>query len=42
MNIPSEILLNLWLLFMVIFGGGCVEACRRLLRRDRMRRGIRP
>lgn len=39
MNIPSEILLNLWIAFLLIGFGGCGEACRRLLRRDRIARG---
>lgn len=39
MNIPSEVLLNLWILFLIVLGGGLTEACRRLLRRDRIARG---
>jgi len=42
MNIPSEILLNLWITFNLVLGGGLLAAIRHLLRRDRMRRGIRP
>lgn len=39
MNIPSVVLTNLWILFMIILAGGCVEGCRRLLRRERIARG---
>jgi hypothetical protein len=41
-TIPSDILLHLWLFFMLVLAGGLVEGCRRLLRRDRIVRGIRP
>lgn len=42
MNIPSELLLNLWIAFMWILGCGLAASIRHLVRRDRMRRGIRP
>lgn len=42
MNIQSEILINLWLAFMLLLSGGLLEGCRRLIRRDRAVRGIRP
>ncbi|EJM92433.1 hypothetical protein [Pseudomonas sp. GM67] len=41
-TIPSDILLHLWLGFMLVLAGGLIESCRRLLRRDRIARGIRP
>ncbi|WP_256218265.1 hypothetical protein [Pseudomonas sp. URMO17WK12:I12] len=41
-TIPSEILLHLWLAFMLILGVGCIEGCRRLMRQERTARGIRP
>jgi hypothetical protein len=27
--------------FMLLLAGGCLEVCRRLIRRDRLARGIR-
>lgn len=42
MNIPSEILLNLWITFNLVLGGGLLAAIRHLLRRDRIVRGVRP
>ena len=41
MNIPSEILLNLWIAFLLVLSGGLIESCRRLLRRDRIARGVK-
>lgn len=41
MNIPSEILLNLWIAFMWVLGCGLAAAIRHLLRRDRIARGVR-
>lgn len=41
-TIPSDILLHLWLAFMLISIGGCLEGIRHLLRRDRIARRIRP
>lgn len=41
-TIPSEILLHLWLLFMLVLGGACVEGIRRLVRRELIARGGRP
>jgi hypothetical protein len=37
----SEILIHLWLGFMLIASGGVLEACRRLDRRYRIARGER-
>jgi hypothetical protein len=42
MNIPSEILLNLWIAFFLILGGGLSASIRQVLRRDRIARGVRP
>ncbi|WP_259698527.1 hypothetical protein [Pseudomonas brassicacearum] len=42
MNIPNEILINLWIAFMLILGGGLMAAIRHLLRRERIARGVRP
>ncbi|WP_256589988.1 hypothetical protein [Pseudomonas sp. B1(2018)] len=41
-TIPSDILLHLWLAFLVIAYVGCVEGIRRLLARGRIARGGRP
>lgn len=41
MSIPSEILLNLWIALMLVLAGGLVESCRRLIRRDRIARGVK-
>jgi hypothetical protein len=38
----SDILIHLWLFFMLALAGGCLEGCRRLIRRDRIARGVRP
>lgn len=40
--IPSDILLHLWLAFMLILGGCCVEGIRRLSRHERIVRGDQP
>lgn len=39
--IPSEILINLWLAFVLILGGGLLAAIRHLLRRERIARGVK-
>jgi hypothetical protein len=41
-TIHSDILLHLWLAFLLVSFGGCIEAIRRLLRRELIARGIRP
>jgi len=41
-SIPADILIHLWLAFLLALSGGLIEACRRLLRRDRIARGVRP
>jgi len=41
MNIPSEILLNLWIAFMLVLGCGLAAAIRHLVRRDRIARGVK-
>lgn len=41
-TIPSDILIHLWLAFLLVLSGGLIESCRRLLRRDRIARGVRP
>lgn len=41
-NISSDILIHLWLAFMLISIGVCLEGIRHLLRRERIARGIRP
>lgn len=33
---------HLYLGFILVLCGGCLEWCRRLIRRDRIARGIRP
>jgi hypothetical protein len=40
--ISSDILVNLWIAFLLVLSGGLIESCRRLLRRDRIARGVRP
>jgi hypothetical protein len=34
-------ILQLYIGFMLFLGGGCLEGCRRLIRRDRIARGER-
>lgn len=41
MNIPADILIHLWLAFLLVLSGGLIESCRRLLRRDRIARGVK-
>jgi hypothetical protein len=41
MTIPVEILINAWIAFMLILGGGLLTAIRHLLRRDRIARGVK-
>jgi hypothetical protein len=38
----SENLIHFYLGGLLVVMGGCFEGCRRLLRRDRIARGIRP
>lgn len=40
-TIPSDILLHLWIAFYLVSFGGLIESCRRLLRRDRIVRGVK-
>lgn len=35
-------IIHLYIGFMLVLSGGCLEVCRRLIRRDRIARGIRP
>lgn len=42
MNIPSDVLINLWIAFLLVLGAGLLVSIRCLLRRDRAVRGIRP
>lgn len=37
----NDILIHLWLAFLLVLSGGLIESCRRLLRRDRIARGVR-
>jgi hypothetical protein len=35
-------ILHLYFLFMLLLAGGLLEGCRRLIRRDRIARGVKP
>jgi len=35
-------ILQLYIGFMLVLSGGCLEVCRRLIRRDRIARGVKP
>ncbi|WLG49134.1 hypothetical protein [Pseudomonas sp. FP1742] len=37
----SENLIHFYLAGMLVIGGGCIEGIRRLMRRDRIARGVR-
>lgn len=34
-------IIHLYIGFMLVLAGGCLEVCRRLLRRDRIARGVK-
>lgn len=40
-DFPNDILIHLWLGFLLILACGCVEGIRRLTRRSRIARGNR-
>lgn len=37
----SENLIHFYFAFLLVGFGGCIEGCRRLVRRDRIVRGVR-
>ncbi|WP_256735623.1 hypothetical protein [Pseudomonas sp. dw_612] len=39
MNIPSEVLINVWIAFYLVLGGGLSAAIRHVLRKDQIARG---
>lgn len=41
MSISSEVLLNLWIAFLLVLGIGLSAAIRHLLRKERRARGVR-
>jgi hypothetical protein len=40
-NFVSENLIHFYLAGMLVIGGGCIEGIRRLMRRDRIARGVK-